>query len=372
MHDGPGRRFTPGSKERVGEDEMTEPRWRHRPEGSNWGDFGPDDQRGRLNLVTREKVLQGMAEVREGLVFCLSLPLDFPGGNLLNERRHPPVLRPTLRGDRPNFNCTLTGAESARTDVFNDDLAILYLQYSTQWDALSHVGGLFDVDGDGVAEKVFYNGFRAGEDIVGPTETRDAGVQSDMALHSTSHAGALGIERMAAHGVQGRGVMIDLRAHYGDARVLVGYDALMRVIDADRIAIETGDMVCLHTGFAQRVLEMDRSPDRAVLHESCAVLDGRDERLLRWISDSGLAVLIADNYAVEAFPASEARHECCSILPLHEHCLFKNGIHLGELWHLTPLATWLREHDRTRFLLTAPPLRLPGAVGSPVTPIATV
>ena len=27
-------------------------------------------------------------------------------------------------------------------------------------------------------------------------------------------------------------------------------------------------------------------------------------------------------------------------LPLHEHCLFKLGVNLGELWHLTPLATW--------------------------------
>ena len=35
-------------------------------------------------------------------------------------------------------------------------------------------------------------------------------------------------------------------------------------------------------------------------------------------------------------------------------------------------ARWLREHRRSRFLLTAPPLRLPGAVGSPATPIATV
>ena len=63
---------------------------------------------------------------------------------------------------------------------------------------------------------------------------------------------------------------------------------------------------------------------------------------------------------------------CCATLPLHEHCLFKLGIHLGEIWHLTPLADWLRAHGRNRFLLTAPPLRLPGAVGSPATPIATV
>jgi hypothetical protein len=39
---------------------------------------------------------------------------------------------------------------------------------------------------------------------------------------------------------------------------------------------------------------------------------------------------------------------------------------------LSPLAQWLREHRRFRFLLTAPPLRLPGAVGSPLTPVATV
>ena len=36
------------------------------------------------------------------------------------------------------------------------------------------------------------------------------------------------------------------------------------------------------------------------------------------------------------------------------------GVPLGELWYLHELAMWLREHDRSRFLLTAPPLRLPG------------
>ena len=27
------------------------PRWKQRPEGSTWGDLGPDDQLGRLNLL---------------------------------------------------------------------------------------------------------------------------------------------------------------------------------------------------------------------------------------------------------------------------------------------------------------------------------
>jgi kynurenine formamidase len=45
---------------------------------------------------------------------------------------------------------------------------------------------------------------------------------------------------------------------------------------------------------------------------------------------------------------------------------------LGELWYLEELAEWLSANGRSRFFLTAPPLRLTGAVGSPVTPVATV
>jgi kynurenine formamidase len=351
---------------------MGEARWKRRPDGSNWGDFGPDDQLGRINLITREKVLEGVAEVREGISFGLSLPLDYPGGSDLNPRRKPPILRPTLRDGAPNFNSVHGGDLADATDVFCDDLVILHLQYSTQWDALSHVGSRFDADGDGVAEKVFYNGFRGGSDIVGPDSAEDAGIAQGMKPESTSHAGKLGIEHMAAHGVQGRAAIIDLRAHHGDAHTLVGYDELMRVIEADGVEIERGDMVCLHTGFAQVVLDMERRPDPHKLHHSCSVLNGRDAKLLDWITDSGLSALIADNYAVESLPSQPGETTCCSQLPLHEHCLFKNGIHLGELWHLTPLAEWLRAHGRYRFFLTAPPLRLPGAVGSPVTPVGTV
>ena len=337
----------------------TSPRWSQRPDGATWGEFGTDDELGRLNLIDRQKVKQGLAEAVEGLTFCLSLPLDYPGGSLLNTRRKPPVLRPTLREGSVNFNVALDGA----TDVVSDDLAILHLQYSTQWDALSHVGGQFDTQGDGIARKVYYNGFAAGSDITA-TEVDQAG-------KSTSCAGRLGIENAAAHGLQGRGVMVDLRAHLGDAPQRVGYEALMAVMEADRVVVERGDILCLHTGFSQLVLEMGREPDAERLHGSCAALDGRDNRLLEWITETGIAAIAADNYAVEAYPAAPGEG-CCSVLPLHEHCLFKTGVMLGELWHLTPLADWLRAAGRSRFLLTAPPLRLPGAVGSPVTPVATV
>ncbi|TCS33729.1 putative cyclase [Paucimonas lemoignei] len=350
---------------------MSNPRWKQRPPGSNWGDFGPDDQLGRLNLLTPEKLKQGLAEVHDGRAFCLSLPLDYPGGNALNPNRNPPILRPTLRRGKVNVNCQLSELEPGRPDVLSDDLAILHLQYSTQWDGLPHVGSMFDVHGDGVPRAVYYNGYAAGDDVIGPDDVADCGLPANIKPESTSCAKALGIEHMAQTCVQGRAAMIDLRAHYGDAYTLVGYDKLMRVIEQDRVEIETGDIVCMHTGFADVVLKMNKQPDPAVLKNSCAVLDGRDERLLQWISDSNLAAIATDNYAVEAYPARDDHH-CCASLPLHEHCLFKLGVHLGELWHLTPLAAWLRERGRYRFLLTAPPLKLPGAFASPVTPVATV
>ena len=156
---------------------MTEQtRWKRRPEGSTWGDFGPDDQCGRMNLLTPEKVLQGMREVREGITFNLSLPLDFPGGNVLNPRRLPPVLRPTLRNGKSNMNYQLRCDNAACTDVISDDLVVMHLQYSTQWDSLAHVGSVFDAQGTGEPQALYYNGFRAGVDVVGPDAASGAGI----------------------------------------------------------------------------------------------------------------------------------------------------------------------------------------------------
>jgi len=346
-------------------------RWKRRPEGSTWGDFGPDDERGRLNLITPERVRQAVGEVKEGRTFCLSLPLDYPGGRALNPRRFPPELRSIFDDvtGTPRRNFPMSLVIPGRTDVMNDEAMLLCSQYSTQWDALSHVGSHFDADDDGVAERVYYNGFRPGEHVSGPIDYRADG--SPVATGQALGASALGVDRMAEACMQGRGVLVDLAAHFGRKRQLVGYRELRTVIEKDGVVVAEGDLLCLHTGFAAMLLEMARTPDPHALHHACAVLDGRDEALRQWITDSGIAALIADNYAVEAHPA-RAFQGACADLPLHQHCLFKLGVPLGELWHLSELAQWLRAHGRSRFLLTAPPLRMPGAVGSPVTPIATV
>jgi kynurenine formamidase len=346
--------------------------WKNRPAGSNWGDFGPDDQLGRPNLIGSEQVLKGAREIREGQSFCLSLPLDYPGDSVMNVRRHPPELQPTFREGMPYVNFPFARLQPGATDIVSDDQVLMCLQYSTQWDALAHVGAVFDADGDGVAEHVYYNGFKANRDIVGPLDYCCDHGQTPAATGAPhSEAKALGIDNLARKGMQGRGVLLDFSAHFGREFRTIGYEDLMHVIEEDKVEIESGDILVLRTGFAEMVLEMQRHPDLALLNSHCGALDGRDTRLLQWLTDSGIAALAADNYAVERMPAKPAEGDA-PMMPLHHHCIFKLGMPLGELWYLGELGPWLRARGRSHFMLTAPPLRLPGAMGSPVTPIATV
>jgi kynurenine formamidase len=348
-------------------------RWKERPPGSTWGDWGDDDELGRINLLTPEKVLQGVREVEAGITFCLSLPLDFPGGTALNQRRYPPVLSPTedMKGNAGTFyNVHMSEMDEGGprfVDVWADDQVTLSLQYSTQWDSLAHVGAEFDADGDGVEEAVYYNGYRADVDLAGPKA--DAAGDGGRHLCFAHH---LGLEHMAYQGVQGRGVLVDLAHHLGLDWRGVDLKTLQEIMDADHVVVEPGDMLLLHTGFATEVLKMNRDPDPVKIHTMCTYLDARDESLLQWISDSQISGLVADNYAVEGLVGRDRDQSRHSLLPIHHLCLFRLGVPLGEMWYLHELASWLREHGRSRFLLTAPPLRLPGAVGSPLTPVATV
>jgi kynurenine formamidase len=330
-------------------------RWRNRPEGSNWGDFGPSDQVGKMNLVTPERRRAAAAEIREGIAFCLSLPLEYPGySERLSGTRKPPKLF------APGSYNSLSGPRNHdHSEVICDDGVILCTQYSTQWDALSHYGRLFDLAGDGREQKTYYNGFTA-DDFVQPDQQG-----GPIAL-------SLGIQNLATTCVQGRGVLVDLAAAFGSGRRWVGYEDFMSAMDSQNVRVEPGDFLMIHTGFGEAVMELGEAVDVDRLNATGAVLDGGDQRLLRWIADSGVAAICSDNQAVEGFDLMGERQGTGMLLPLHDLCLFKQGIHLGELWYLTELAAWLAKNRRNAFMLTAPPLRLTGAVGSPATPVATV
>jgi kynurenine formamidase len=338
------------------------PRWKNRPPGSNWGAFGEDDQRGRLNLITVERRRTALAEARQGIVFCLSLPLDRPGGDALSPNRHSPSFQPVMRDGHVYFNLAMECIDPSLTDVGCDEAVLLYPQFSTHWEGFAHRGALFDADGDGTPEHVFYNGHRIVDSETGK------GTQGELGATNVS------IAAMAETCVQARGVLVDLHRHFGNERVAVGYEQLHRIMKLDGVAVEEGDILCLHTGLGQLVMDAGLAPGPS-LRTACAVLDGRDRRLLQWVTRSGIVAIATDNRSIEApstVVIAPGLRPPGPALPLHEHCLFKLGIHIGELWYLTELADWLRANGRSRFLLTAPPVRLPGAAGAPVTPIATV
>ena len=145
----------------------------------------------------------------------------------------------------------------------------------------------------------------------------------------------------------------------------------MSIFDKQNVNLKKGDILCLWTGLDELIIANDKSLNTDIKHKG-AVLDGWDDELLKWISSSGVSAIVSDNLAIEAIGKEIPADYKGSALPLHNQCIFNMGMHLGELWYLTELANYLRANDRNAFLLTAPPLRLKGAAGSPVTPVATV
>ncbi len=62
---------------------------------SNWGRWGPDDQRGTLNLVTPDATRRGASAVRTGVTFSLAIPFDQTGpqwdANNMPDRVNPEI-----------------------------------------------------------------------------------------------------------------------------------------------------------------------------------------------------------------------------------------------------------------------------------------
>ena len=110
--------------------------------------------------------------------------------------------------------------------------------------------------------------------------------------------------------MQGRGVLIDLEAHFGRTGHIVSYDELMEVMRKDNVVVEPGDFVLFRTGFAEMLLEMNKQPDREKLMAGTVGLDGRDPKLQQWVTDSGAVALISDNFAVESMPARPVHGRC--------------------------------------------------------------
>ena len=304
-------------------------RWQQRPPGSTWGDWGDDDELGRINLLTPEKVLQGVREVEAGISFCLSLPLDFPGGTALNQRRPPPRLAPTedMEGNAGTFyNVHMSEmpdfGDPKYVDVWADDVVTLSLQYSTQWDSLAHVGAEFDADGDGVEEAVYYNGYRAGTDLVGPSARRRRRRRRPHRLRQAPRPRAHGLPRRAGPRRAGR-------PRAPPRPRLPRRAAGRRCRRSWRPTAwwwSRATCSCSTPGSPPGSWSGTATPTRSRSSRPARGSTPATPALLEWIADSQISALVADNYAVEGLLGKDRNPERHSFLPIHHLCLFKLGV----------------------------------------------
>ena len=169
----------------------------------------------------------------------------------------------------------------------------------------------------------------------------------------------LGIENVPP--IITRGVCLDVSGIDGgehlEAGRAVGVNDLKRAYDAAKIAPEKGDMVCINTGWGQYFMA-----------DNAKYLSGEpgiDADAAQWLTSQNTVAIGADNMAVEVLPGT--RHPEI-MMPVHQHCLAEAGVHLVEnlvLHHLCEA----RIHE---FCLVMLPVKLKGATGCPVRPVAMV
>ena len=293
---------------------------------SNWGRWGPDDQRGTLNFITPDAVRRGAGAVRRGVSFSLAIPFDADGpqtGSIpgrINPQRRMLMFNTAFTGDRSDFTTS-------------DDAFEMGTQAATHWDALSHVG----YDGR------LYNGI------------------SDDAIDERG-AAKLGIEHFGP--VVTRGVLLDIAQLHGVERLEPGYaigaDDLAAAAAGAGVQVESGDIVLVRTGNMQLLAAGDKA-------HYAGNTPGIGVGAIEWFHDNEVAAVATDTLAFEVWPCEDPR----SMLPVHMLNLRDQGLVQGQLWFLDALAEDCAADGVCEFLLAATPLPLTGAVGGPVAPTAT-
>ena len=298
----------------------------------NWGRWGDDDVLGTLNLIDDDKRREAAGLVRRGVTFSLSAPFAHDGPQRSGTKRPNPVHTMTATGasardpDRPHG---MSGA---------DDVIFMALQASTQWDGLGHI---FD---HGLA----YNGREAAEVVTA------AGDQ------------VTGIERVAHHVVT-RGVLLDVGRALGEDGELpdgfaIGEEHLEATIEAQggTAAVGRGDAVLVRTG------RYARAQREGWGHYAGGPSPGMSFFSADWLHRTEIAALATDTWGMEVVPTDLEG----AGLPLHQIVIPNMGLLVGEIWDLETLASDCAADGVYEFLLTAAPLKVTGAVGAPVHPVA--
>jgi len=316
------------------------------PPGSAWRLFGDSDEIGTLNLLTPERVRRARRLIRTGEVVNLDLPLNAFNPALIASR-HP--LKHHLFANNPFHR--------------DDWIDALYTQSSSQMDGLRHIGH---------PDHGFYNGADPARFLEGDPY--------------------LGINRYAEHGIAGRGVLLDVGRHLDETGTPIDHTTNHGITTADLDAtaraqgvnVLPGDILMIRLGWAGHYLNtLDHAGRAEALRPPfrCPGLEQSHE-MVEWLWDHGVAVVAADNFALEAWPPAAnspfiARAERTGAVPTTSHTGLMHrvlipllGVAIGELWALDDLAARCADDSVWECFVTVKPLTLTGGAGSPANALA--
>ncbi|QRP50251.1 cyclase family protein [Amycolatopsis sp. FDAARGOS 1241] len=288
----------------------------------NWGRWGPGDETGALNLVTPEVTRRATALVRSGRTLSLAQPLGPGSGS-------PPHRPGPLRFMNRDAGDYALGARSPGGFRFAEDTVQLPTHSGTHVDALAHAWS-----GESI-----YNG------------------HSQSSTRTTRGAQRCGAEKLVP--VVTRGVLVDLVAAAGGplpASAPVDADDLRRGIAESGIVPESGDTILIRTGW------LESHDDDA---DYFADEPGITEEAARWLAEHDVALVGADNYAVEQQVAASG-------FPAHLVLLHQHGVPLLENVALAELGEALAAESRSTFLFVFAPIPLVGSTATPVTPVVVL
>ena len=298
---------------------------------SNWGRWGKDDQLGTANFITADVVKRAAAEVKKGVTFTCAIPID-NGGPVFPGRAGIVRLMSIL-----NLHARELGLPSDA--IVNDDMIMMPLQGSTQWDSLAHVG----YDGH------FYNGVELNA--------------------VTAHAGAArnSISNLAKT-LTTRGVLLDMvryKKAESKGHLEQGYAITIEDLEgcakAEGVTFHSGDALLVRTGW---VTHWYTAPAERATYWNGA--PGLALKTAEWIHEKEFSCVAADNITVEVQPSEIPNEQ----LPFHQIVIRDLGLTIGEIFQFDELAEDCAKDGRYTCMFVAPPLRFSGAVGSPLNPIA--
>lgn len=277
----------------------------------NWGKWGEEDQRGTLNYLTPEKVLMAARLIRTGKVYPLAIPLK--ASSPIWPTRH------------QNWHVATYHNTHGPGVGGGEDLLMIHTHGSTHVDALCH----FFADGK------LYNGWPAAESI-------DARGASKNAIDNIGS-------------IVTRGVMLDFCAHHGvdhlEADHVIMPEEVEEVAAKQGVEIGRGDAILFRTGWL-KVWDEDKARFNAKQ-------PGPSLEVAQWAGEREVAVMAADNSAVEAYPLEGG-------LRVHLEFLRNQGGYLMELLNLDELA----RDGVHEFMFVVAPLNITRGMGSPITPLA--